>query len=153
MNQPELQAEIERFGRLYVASSHVSHAVVRSRSREELLNEVVRLLVEVGEFAMALISWHDPATRELVPVARFGDALGYSGRVRMFADERPEGQGPAGSAFRVGTPYVCNDFLNDPRTVLWRDAARSAGWRASAAFPVLIDGLRSEEHTSELQSR
>src|ERR1017187_7872406 len=78
MNELELQAEIERFGRLYVASSHVSHAVVCSRSREELLNEVARVLVEVGKFAMAFISWHDPATHELVPAARFGDALGYS---------------------------------------------------------------------------
>jgi len=94
MNDAELQAEIERFGRLYVASSHVSHAVVRSRSREELLQEVVRVLVDVGKFAMAFIAWHDPATHELVPVARFGDAHGYVDRVRMFTDERPEGQGP-----------------------------------------------------------
>jgi len=141
MNEAELQAEIERFGRLYVASSHVSHAVVRSRSREELLNEVVRVLVEVGKFAMAFVSWHDPATRELVPVARFGDAMGYADKVRMFTDERPEGQGPGGTAFRTGVPYVCNDFLNDPRTLVWRDAARSAGWRASAAFPILTDGV------------
>jgi len=34
MSETELQAEIQRFGRLYVASSHVSHAVVRSRSRQ-----------------------------------------------------------------------------------------------------------------------
>jgi PAS domain S-box-containing protein len=140
MNEFELQAEIERFGRLYVASSHVSHAVVRSRSREDLLNEVVRILVEAGRFAMALVSWHDPASNELVPVACFGDARGYADSISIFADERPEGQGPAGTAFRSGTPYVCNDFLNDPRTLFWRDAAASAGWRASAAFPILIGG-------------
>jgi len=49
MSETEPQAEIERFGRLYVASSQVSHAVVRSRSREELLREVVRVLVEMLE--------------------------------------------------------------------------------------------------------
>jgi GAF domain-containing protein len=114
--------------------------VVRSRSRQELLDEVVRMLVDAGKFAMALVSWHDPATQELVPVARFGDALGYADRIRVFGDERPEGQGPSGTAFRTATPYVCNDFLNDPRTLSWREAARVSGWRASAAFPILIGG-------------
>ena len=99
MSETELQAEIQRFGRLYVASSHVSHAVVRSQSRQELLDEVVRVLVEVGKFAMALISWHDPVTHELVPVARFGDPHCYADRIRVFGDERPEGQGPSGTAF------------------------------------------------------
>jgi PAS domain S-box-containing protein len=140
MSEAALQAEIERFGRLYVASSHVSHAVVRSRSRQELLDEVVRVLVEVGKFAMAMVSWHDPATHELVPLARFGDIHGYADRMRVFADDRPEGQGPAGTAFRAAAPYVCNDFWNDPRTFRWREAARESGWRASAAFPILIAG-------------
>jgi PAS domain S-box-containing protein len=140
MSEATLQSEIERFGRLYVASSHVSHTVVRSRSRQELLDEVTRVLVEVGKFAMALVSWHDPATQELVPVARFGDTHGYADRIRMFADQRPEGQGPAGTAFRSATSYVCNNLLSDPRTLAWREAARESAWRASAAFPILIAG-------------
>jgi PAS domain S-box-containing protein len=140
MREAELQAEIERFGRLYVASSRVSHAVVRSRSRQELLDEVVRVLVEVGKFATALVSWHDPATHELVLVARFGDPQRYTDRIRVFGDERPEGQGPSGTAFRSATPYVCNDFPSDPRTLRWRQAVPESVWRASAAFPILIGG-------------
>ncbi len=140
MSEAALQTEIERFGRLYVASSHVSHAVVRSRSRQELLDEVVRVLVDAGKFAMALVSWHDPETHELLPVARFGDTHGYADRIHVFTDERPEGQGPSGVAFRSATPYVCNDFRNDPRTLRWREAARESGWRASAAFPIPIGG-------------
>jgi PAS domain S-box-containing protein len=132
---------MERLGTLYIASSQVAHAVVRSSSREELLREVVRVLVDAGNFAMAFISWHDPATHELVPVARCGDTHGYVDGIRMFTDERPEGQGPAGAAFRAGIPYVCNDSLNDPRTLPWREAARASGWRASAAFPIPIGGV------------
>jgi PAS domain S-box-containing protein len=140
MTEAALQAEIERFGRLYVASSHVSHAVVRSQSRQELLDAVVRVLVEVGKFAMALVSWHDPATQELVPVARFGDPHRFTDRIRVFGDERPEGQGPSGTAFRSAAPYVCNDFLKDPRTLRFREAAAESAWRASASFPLLTGG-------------
>ena len=140
MSEAILHVELERFGRLYATSSHVSRAVVRNGSREELLQEVVRVLVEVGKFAMALIAWHDPASHELVPMARCGDADRYADCIRVFTDGRPEGQGPGGTAFREGVPYVSNDFLNDPLTVPWREAARAAGWRASAAFPISLGG-------------
>jgi PAS domain S-box-containing protein len=140
MAEMELQAQIERFGRLYVASSQVSRLVMRCKSREELLQEAVRILVDVGKFALSFISWLDPITQQFVPVSRFGDANEYADRAPMFADERLEGQGPAGTAFRQGAPYVCNDFLNDPITAPWRDAASSAGWRASVAFPILAGG-------------
>ena|SRR5579871_3931030 len=46
-------------GRLYLASNQISHAVVRSRSRQELLNEVARVMVESGEFAMCFVSCYD----------------------------------------------------------------------------------------------
>ncbi|HEV2448487.1 MAG TPA: PAS domain-containing protein, partial [Candidatus Sulfopaludibacter sp.] len=130
----------EAFGRLYVASSQIGHAIVRCRSREELLREVVRTLVESAGFAMAAISWHDPASHELIPVAAFGDDAGYTSRVRIFTDERPEGRGPGGTAFREDAPCFCNDFLNDPRTQVWREAARASGWRASAAIPIRMGG-------------
>src|ERR1035438_7012722 len=140
MNDKELQFELERFGRMYVACSQVSRLVVHRGSREELEREVVRVLVEVGGFAMALVSWHDPATEELVPVACFGDTHGYVQRIKMFADARPEGTGPGGMAFRSGTAYICNDFPNDPLTRRWREAAAASGWCASAAFPISIEG-------------
>ena len=125
---------------MYVASSHVSRAVMRGESREELLQQVVRVLVEVGRFTMATIAWHDPSTHELVAVARFGSEEGYAQHIHVFADERPEGQGPTGTAFREGKPYICNDFLNDPKTLPWRDAARACGWRASAVIPISTGG-------------
>jgi PAS domain S-box-containing protein len=125
---------------LYRASSRISHAVVRSHTRQELLDEIVRVLVESGGFAMAFAAWYDPDSHELMPVARFGDAAGYLDRVHMFGDERPEGQGPAGLAFRSGLCYLCQDFLEDPSTVPWREAAAVSGWHASAAIPIAMGG-------------
>src|SRR5215813_4743170 len=132
--------------KVYLAASHVSRAVVRRGSREELLSEVVRVLVEVGGFAMAFIAWHDPATDRLVPVARFGDEPGYADNVQIFSDEKPEGQGPTATAFRTAVPYICNDFLNDSRTLPWRDANRTHGRRS----PSLSAGRRAEYSTSSL---
>jgi two-component system, cell cycle sensor histidine kinase and response regulator CckA len=137
---PAFQTEASRAGRLYLASSNISHAVVRSRTREELLNEVARVLVQSGGFAMAFVAWYDPQSQELKPVARFGDTGGYVDRIRIFGDGRPEGQGPAGMAFRSGVCYLCQDFLDDPRTALWREAAIGSGWHGSATIPISIGG-------------
>ena len=114
--------------------------MVRSRTRQELLDEVVRVLVESGGFAMAFAAWYDPDCHELKPVARFGDTDGYLDRIRIFGDERPEGQGPAGIAFRSGVSYLCQDFLADPVTLLWHDAAEVSGWRGAASIPISMGG-------------
>ena len=53
--------------------------------------------MESAGFSMAFIAWHDPASRELKPLARLGDAAHYLDRIKLFTDERPEGQGPAGT--------------------------------------------------------
>jgi PAS domain S-box-containing protein len=98
------------------------------------------VLVDSAGFAMAFIAWHDPESHELKPVARFGDAVHYLDRIKIFADESAESQGPAGIAFRTRAPYYCNDFLNDPHTLVWREAAQASGWRASAAIPIAVGG-------------
>ncbi len=123
-----------------MALSGVSRAVVRFRSRQEFLNEVTRVLVESGKFEMTMISWHEPETQRLVPIARCGDKHGYGDCIRIFADEREEGLGPGGTAFRTGLPYVSNDFMNDPVSTPWRKAAQRSGWRGSAAIPIRMEG-------------
>jgi PAS domain S-box-containing protein len=128
-----------RAGMLYLASSQISHAMVQSRTRQELLETIVRILVEYGGFAMAFVAWYDPDSHQLKPVARFRDTAGYADRIRIFGDERPEGQGPAGVAFS-GVCYLCQDLLEDPRMLPWREAAAASGWHALAAIPISMGG-------------
>ena len=125
---------------LYRASARIGQAVIRSRSRQELLSEVVKVMVDAGGFTMSFAAWHDPETQELKPVARFGDHTGYVDRIHVYADERPLGQGPAGIAFRTGKCYICHEFLHDRITRPWHDQATQSGWRASAAIPISMAG-------------
>ena len=115
-------------------------AILRGQSRGTFLSDVARVLVEDGGFCMAVVARHDEARHELVPVGEFGDSSGYLQQIRMFTDERPEGRGAAGMAFRTGKSCAVNDFLNDPRTASWREQARAANWHASAAVPIFADG-------------
>jgi signal transduction histidine kinase len=131
----ERTAELRRFNRLYNVLSQVNTALIRVRSRNELFQEVCRIAVTAGEFKLAWIGWHDVKTHAVPAVACAGEPQEYVRNLRLYADERPEGQGPAGTAIRENRHVVCNDFLNDRITVVWREAARAAELRASASFP------------------
>jgi len=134
------EREMERLNRLYAVLCNVNEAIVRIRSREELFAEVNHALVEIGKFKMVWIGLTNPETREVEMVAHRGDDSGYLDRLHVYADDRPEGRGPTGTAIREGRTYICNDFFDDPRTIPWRDAAARAGWHSSAAFPIRQGG-------------
>ena len=135
----EHEREIARLSRLYAALGQINEAIVWSPTRNELFDKVCRVLVERGEFRMAWIGWHDPETHRLEPVASSGDQLGYLGKINLYADKRPEGQGPAGTAFRSGKPHINNDMLDNTTTLLWRTEVERSGFQSSAAFPIRMN--------------
>lgn len=134
------EIEIERLKSLYAALSQISQAIVWTPDRDELLRKVCRVLVEHGGFHMAWIGWHSPETKQILPVAEWGDQNGYLKNIQTYSDDRPEGQGPTGTAFREGRPYICNDLRRDPATLPWREEARRRNLRASAVFPIRMKG-------------
>ena len=134
------EAENERLRRLYAALSQINQAIVWMPTREQLFQKICEILVEHGGFRMAWIGWHAPQSGRLIPVAQSGDDGSYLEGVTIYTDDRPEGNGPAGRAFRDGKPYICRDFLADPLTLPWRAEAKRRGFRAAAVFPIRLKG-------------
>jgi PAS domain S-box-containing protein len=134
------EVEVRRLNRVYAALSQVNQSVARARAREELLQEVCRVVVEFGQFRLAWIGWLDPSTKAIRPVAQAGAPHDYVRKIKVSAEDRPEGRGPVGVALREGKPQVWNHFLEDPRSAPWRGAATEEGLRACAAFPVRLKG-------------
>ena len=129
--------EMERMTRLYAALSQVNQAVVRANSRDELLREICRVLVDFGGVQMAWVGWVDHNQARVFPLAQYGDGSGHLHQVEVFVDERAQGSGAVGIAIREGRPQVCNDLLAEPGSLSWR---RAASWRSLAAFPIRQEG-------------
>ena len=132
----ERERDLSRMSRLYAALSHINQATVRMAGRDELLHEICHALVEHGGFLMSWIGWCDPETLEIRPVASWVDTTGYLHAIKIYGDDRPEGHGPTGTAYREGRPYISNDLLADPASAPWRDQMQRRGFRASAVFPI-----------------
>jgi PAS domain S-box-containing protein len=136
------QAELDLARRttLYEMLSHVNQAIVHSKDRDSLFQQICRIAVEHGHLRFASITLLDSSIdRQMRPVASYGEDTGYVELARIASDALdPAGQGPTGQAVRSGAYAVSNDFLNDPMTLSWRAMAKRARVRASAAFPLRL---------------
>jgi PAS domain S-box-containing protein len=140
LRQERVRAEekILRLNRLYSVLSNLGETIVRVSDRDQLLREVCRIAVEQGQFRMAWCGLLDPATQHIIPVAHCGIQEGCLEKARVSADQRTEC--PTGSALRTGQHFVCNDTGSAHCVLPWREDASRCAYRASAAFPIQLQG-------------
>jgi diguanylate cyclase (GGDEF)-like protein/PAS domain S-box-containing protein len=138
----EAGRRIIRQNRLYSVLSKTNEAIIRIHEPERLFDQVCKIAVEDGLFRMAWIGRLDPVTRLIKPVARYGHDEGYLDAIQISVDpDVPSGRGPTGTALREKRCVVNNDTASNPLMVPWRDEALKRGFRSSASFPLLSDGL------------
>jgi PAS domain S-box-containing protein len=130
--------DVERMSRLYASLSQINQAIVLASNREALFARICEALVNKGAFRMAWVGWFDPQTARLVPMAVAGDDDGYVQSIEVYGDDRAEGRGPSGKAFRFGEPQICRDISADPDMRPWLAEATRRGFRSSAAFPIRV---------------
>ena len=135
------EARLRRLNLLLRTISEIDQLIVRERDQDTLVGEACRVIVEHGEFRMAWIGFADAASGVVSPAARAGADLGYLESVTVRCDESELGCGPTGTAVRERRTVVANGLEADERTAAWREAARAHGFRASAAFPLIANGV------------
>ena len=135
------QRASRQMARMYAALSATNEAILRARLPAELYQRVCDALVFGGKLVSTSVFVPGPAgpSLELVAIAGRGEDLLRGARVSVDASTA-EGRSLAGMAFRTLQPCVSNDYLNDERTRLWHDTARSAGIAAGAAVPLVREG-------------
>ena len=136
----QTEEELRQLNRLYSVLSHVNQALVHSVSHQELLERVCNAAIEFGAFKLVWVGKIDPATHRIFPVASAGDDTGFLDKVKVYADDRPEGRGTVGLSIREQRTRVSNDFLNFPGSRPWREEAATAGLRSIISLPLRNGG-------------
>ncbi|MER2601644.1 MAG: GAF domain-containing protein, partial [Candidatus Competibacter phosphatis] len=134
------EEEIRRLSDLYATRSQISQAIIRIGMRQDLFDEICRIIAQYAEFQLAWVGWLDPQTQQVRPVARAGAAVDYLDEIIVYADDRPEGGGLTGLCLREGQSCIFNDILNDPRAAPWWTAVRRYGLRSVVALPIRFQG-------------
>jgi len=131
--------QVTALTRLYAVLSATNKAIVRIHDKTKLLNEICRIVVDIGGFTMAWAGRPNVKKHLIKPVASYGHINGYLDTIAISTEDDPQGRGPTGTTFRTRTFFICNDIANDPAMEPWREEALKRGYRSSASFPFALD--------------
>jgi PAS domain S-box-containing protein len=122
------------------AITECRQALIRPTNEMALLNEVCRIIVEVGGYRMAWVGYaENDAHKSVRPVAQTGFDEGYVKKLNLTWADTARGQGPTGTAIRTGNPAICRDTLRDADFELWRRAAKTHGFHSVLSLPLIGD--------------
>lgn len=127
-----------RLGQMYAAINGTNEAILHARSPQQLYSEICEIAVRGGPVASASVLLPEPDSDWARVAAVAGEGVDTLRSVRIsFSEDRPEGRGLVGTAFRNRKACVTQDILNDPRTQLWSDAHDKEHTAAGTAIPIV----------------
>jgi diguanylate cyclase (GGDEF)-like protein len=127
--------------RTFAALSATNEAILYAKSPEELYRKVCEAAFSSGDFLATAVFLLEPRTDMLRVAAGFGEDVGRLRGIDIsIVADTPEGSGVCGQAFRDQRVVVSNDFLNDTRSLAWREGASKAQVGAAAALPLTCNG-------------
>jgi putative nucleotidyltransferase with HDIG domain len=113
------------------------HAVVRATDEQNLIEEVCRIIVEVGGYEMAWVGFAEQDIGKSVrPVAWMGKNDGFLETVEISWDDCDLGRGPTGKSIRTAQPVVNENTIENEDIVLWREELLKRGFKSSVALPL-----------------
>jgi len=115
-----------------------NRVLLRATDEQSLLDDMCRIVVDVGGYPMVWIGWpmHD-ARRSIWPVARHGNDQGYLDSLDLTWAADSASHGLAGAAICTAAAQVARNVDTDPRIESWRNAAVARGFRAVCALPLV----------------
>ena len=127
--------------RTFAALSATNEAILYAKSPEELYEQVSKAAFSSGDFLATAVFLLEPGTDMLRFAAGFGEDIKRLRRIDItIVANTPEGSGVCGQAFRDRKICISNDFLNDARSLAWRQGACAGHVGAAAALPLTCNG-------------
>lgn len=134
-----IKKSFEELNRALRLTNEVNELILRTSEEKLLLNEICRLIVDIGGYRLAWIGLkrHDDE-KSVPPAAASGLAKEYLDTIKVsWSSESSIGQGPIGSAIRSG--HTVTMHVSDKSFSPWRENALKHGIRVIAALPMHLD--------------
>ncbi|MBI5817629.1 MAG: PAS domain S-box protein, partial [Verrucomicrobia bacterium] len=135
------EEELHRVNRALRMLSDSNQTLIRTTDETGLLNEICRIVVEVGGYRMAWVGFAEYDEAKTVrPVAHAGFESGYLESANLTWADCERGRSPGGIAIRTGQPCIVRSILDDPAFVPWREEAVRRGYQSIIALPLTSEG-------------
>lgn len=128
---------LERINRLNSVIRDITRGLTQAATREEIEQTVCTQLANADPYRFVWIGDRERVDGEIVPRASAGVERGYLDTISITADDRMEGNGPAGQAVKTHEPQVQNNLHSDPPFEQWRGEALQRGYRAVISIPLV----------------
>ncbi|MEW6411951.1 MAG: GAF domain-containing protein [Candidatus Zixiibacteriota bacterium] len=136
----QTESALRKTSRALKVLSLCNKSLVHAENEIDLLQNVCGILVEEGGYRLAWVGCAEQSEQKRVkPVAQAGFEQGYLEQINVSWADNEYGQGPTGSAIRMGRPAIARDILDDPKYAPWRDEATKRGYASSIALPLRGD--------------
>jgi PAS domain S-box-containing protein len=138
ITEPKRMGEtLRKVSRALKAITQCHQAMIRATDETELLDEVCRIIVEVGGYRMAWVGYAESdASKSVRPVAQTGFDEGYVEKLNLTWANKERGRGPVGMAIRTGKLAISQDTRVDPGVAFIRAEARKRGYASILALPL-----------------
>lgn len=134
------ESELVRVNRALQAISKCNEAMIHAKEEYTLLEDICKIIVEVGGYRLAWIGYaENDAQKTVRKIAKTGYDVGYVDNARITWSETKYGRGPTGTAIRTKKPYVARSILTDPRFLPWRTEALKRGYASTLGLPLIAD--------------
>lgn len=130
------EEKIARLTRLYSVLSQINSAIVRIHERQSLFEEVCRIVVEHGKFAMAWLGGLDPKTKKITPLACRGSDTGNTTDNIGELSRYSAGTGIIGESVSRGELVYCNDISAQQSESSFCQDALERGYYSVVSLPL-----------------
>ncbi|MGE5466546.1 MAG: HD domain-containing phosphohydrolase [Ignavibacteria bacterium] len=129
---------LRRSNRFLRTLSRCNETLVHASDEDELLRSMCRVVVEVGEFALAWVGYCE-AGGFIRAVARHGICAEKVGDLPLDVDHAEAARRPVARAVQTGAIQVVQDIAvsDGPE---WREHALACGYRSAISLPLRVGG-------------
>lgn len=121
---------------IFSTLSRINEAIIRADSVDALYQNICTAAVDTELFAMSMVVTPDDHGK-FRGLAMMGDEFFESRPLEISTEAgSPLGEGLVGSALREGVAMISNDYINDKRSLPWRDRLVAQNLNSAAAFPL-----------------
>ncbi|MDP3035539.1 MAG: PAS domain S-box protein, partial [Methanobacteriaceae archaeon] len=131
--------KLKKVNRALRMISDCNQSIVRIKDKDELLNNVCRLIVEEGGYILAWVGMaENDEFKSVRPVAQYGFDNGYLESIQISWGDNKYSTGPTGRAIKNSEVSISRDILKDTSFKLWQAKAIARNYNSSIALPLFI---------------